>query len=94
MGANGQLFIGGSHCTNINTASEVRGCLSIFDTTNSKVVVPPETGDATGIQPIARRHVVYVCQNGVLSIYDTTTDKLQSTQITLVGQLVDVKTVD
>ena len=94
MGANGQLFVGASSCTNISSSSEVRGCLSIYNTTNSKVVVPPQVGDATGIQPIARRNVVYVCQNGILSIYDTTTDALQSTQITLVGQLLDIKTID
>ncbi len=94
MGANGQLFVGASSCTNISTSSEVRGCLSIFNTTNSKVVVPPQVGDVTGIQPIATRSVVYLCQNGTLFIYDTTTDALQSTQITLVGQLVDIKTID
>jgi hypothetical protein len=94
MGANGQLFIGASSCSNINTSNEVRGCLSIYNTTNSKVVVAPQVGDVTGIQPIARRSVVYVCQNGELLIYDTTTDALQSTQIILVGQLVDIKTID
>jgi hypothetical protein len=94
MGANGQLFIGASSCTNVNTSSEVRGCLSIFDTASLKVVVPPQVGDVTGIQPIATRTVVYVCQNGMLLIYDTTTDKLQTTQIILVGQLVDIKTID
>ncbi len=100
MGSNGQLFIGAHTCTNINAPSsggatgEVRGCLSIFDTAKSTVVVPPQLGDVTGIQPISRRNVVYVAQNGNLSIYDTTTDKLQTTQVDIIGQAVDVKQVD
>ena len=54
-------------------------------------MVPPLQGDVTGIQPINRRNVVYVVQNGELSIYDTTTDKLQTTQVDIIGQAVDVK---
>ena len=100
MGANNQLFIGAHTCTNINVAAsgnipgEVRGCLSIFDTNKSTVVVPPHLGDVTGIQPISRRNVVYVVQKGNLSIYDTTTDDLQKTQVDIIGQAVDVKQVD
>jgi len=55
------------------------------------VVIPPQSGDVTGIAPILGRNVVYVVQGGQLGIYDTTKDKLQATQITLVGQLSDVK---
>jgi hypothetical protein len=103
LGANGQLFIGARTCTEItavNTGDEVRGCLSIYNTntqTGAAVppVIPPANGDVTGIQPIAQRAVVYVVQDGSLGIYDTRTDKLQTTQITtLIGQFVDVKTVD
>ena len=89
MGANGQLFIGAHTCSS--------GCLSIFNTTaagNANVVIPPVSGEVTGIQPIRNRDVVYVCQNGALFIYDTTTDKLQTTQVTINGQAVDVKLVD
>jgi hypothetical protein len=100
----GQLFIGAHDCTNINVVNgEERGCLSIFNSSSSAVVVPPQTGDVTGIQPITGRTVVYVVQNGGLGIYDTTTDKLQVTnntsqnangQIDVVGQPFDVKLVD
>jgi hypothetical protein len=89
MGANGQLFIGANTCSS--------GCLSIFNTTttgSSSVIIPPVSGAVTGIQPIRDRDVVYVCQNGALFIYDTTTDKLQPTQVTIVGQAIDVKLVD
>jgi hypothetical protein len=68
--------------------------LSIVNTSKSTVVVPPLQGDVTGIQPISRRNVVYVVQNGELGIYDTTTDKLQTTQVDIIGQAVDVKQVD
>ena len=86
MGANGQLFIGARTCS--------AGCLSIFDSNQSKVNFSSDTGDVTGIQPITTRNVVYVCENGELRIYDTTTDKLQANQIDIIGQAVDVKLVD
>ncbi len=100
MGANNRLFIGARTCTNIkapasgNNPGEVRGCLSILNTSKSSVVVPPATGDVTGVQPINRRTVVYVVQNGQLDIYDTTTDKLQTAQVNIIGQAVDVLEVD
>ena len=100
MGANNRLFIGARTCSNIkapstgNTPGEVRGCLSILNTSKSTVVVPPQLGDVTGIQPINRRNVVYVVQNGELSIYDTTTDNRQTTQVDIIGQAVDVKEID
>ena len=97
MGANGQLFVGARTCTNINASSgssEVRGCLSIFDSAGGKVVIPPKTGDVTSVEPITDRSVVYVCQDGKLGIYDTTTDALQATQVDIIGQAVDVKLVD
>jgi hypothetical protein len=86
MGANGQLFVGARTCSS--------ACLSIFNIANSKVAIPAQSGDVTGIQPIRNRNVVYVCQNGGLLIYDTATDMLQTTQVTIRGQAVDVKLVD
>ena len=97
LGADGQLFIGSRSCTEIvavNTGDEVRGCLSIYNTQNAAVVIPPANGDVTGIQPIATRHIVYLAQGGELQIYDTTTDKLQETQINITGEVIDVKAVD
>jgi hypothetical protein len=86
LGANGQIFVGArSTCTN---------CLSIFNTTDGSVVMPPGNGDVTGIQPITDRSVVYVCEHGKLWIYDTTTDQLQTVQTVIVGQAIDVKLVD
>ena len=105
MASNGQLFIGAKSCTNINiSGGEVRGCLSIFDTVHSKVVIAPVNGDATGIQPITGRTVVYVCQGGAFRIYSTTNDQLfvppnsvnSNNGITdnITGQSYDVKLVD
>jgi hypothetical protein len=98
MGSNGQLFVGARSCTSLipggSNADETRGCLSIFNTNDSSVVIPPDNGDVTGIEPIPSRNVVYVVENGELQIYDTTTDKLQSTQISITGQAIDVKVVD
>jgi hypothetical protein len=101
MGANGQLFIGSQGCYSVNVfGGEVRGCLSIFNTTNAEVVIPPQAGDVTGIQPVPGQspEVVYVCQGGAFYIYDTTTDQLliqPNGQVTdIVGQSYDVKLVD
>jgi hypothetical protein len=96
MGANGRIFVGAKNCTSINNPppGEVRGCLSIFNTSNGNVVIPPAAGVVTGMQPITNRTVVYVVQNGELAIYETSTDKLQSKQIDIIGQAADVKLVD
>jgi hypothetical protein len=99
MGSLGQLFIGASSCTSIGVlGDEVRGCLSIYNTTNSTVVIPPQIGDATGIEPIAGRNIVYVCEGGVFQIFDTTTDQLlvqvNPPPIDIVGFSIDVKVVD
>jgi hypothetical protein len=96
LGANGRIFVAAKNCTNINNPppGEVRGCLSIFNTNNSNVVIPPAVGNVTGLQAISGRSVVYVVQDGELNIYDTTTDQLQSTQVDILGQAFDVKLVD
>ena len=112
LGANGQLFIGARTCTEISTATETRGCLSIYNTLPATtvgsvppggVLIPPANGDVTGIQPIAKRTVVYVVQNFSLNVYDATIDALEYNpndpnnpgQINnMIGQFIDVKTVD
>lgn len=104
MGANGQLFIGSHSCTSINVlGGEVRGCLSIFNSNNASVLIPPQIGDATGIQPITGREVVYVCEGGAFQMYNTTTDQTfisprssptNGIISTIVGQSYDVKLVD
>ena len=101
MSLNGQLFIGSHNCTNIgnvnNPQGEVRGCLSIFDTTkagNTTAVIPPDNGDVTGLQSFSTRNVEYVIEGGLIRIYDTTKNVLQKTQTGVVGQVIDVKAVD
>jgi plasmid stabilization system protein ParE len=117
LASNGQLFIGASTCTEISTATETRGCLSIYNTLSTAVgtnpsggvLIPPQNGDVTGIQPIAGvqsssgRTVAYVIQGASLYIYDTTTDALLYNSsnpndsgriINLVGDFVDVITPD
>ena len=91
LGANGRLFIGARTCS--------QGlCLSIYNTQTGVVVIPPATGDVTGIQPIATRTVVYVTQGGTLYIYDTNTDAVDAVEeqklSNLIGDFVDVKTID
>lgn len=107
MGQGGQLFIGSNNCTEVgdvnNPSGEVRGCLTILNTTNNSVIIPPANGDVTGLQDFSTRYVEYVVQGGRLDIYCTaanadencpTADALQTIQITLNGTVVDVKAVD
>jgi len=99
LSADGQLFIGSHTCTNVSiSGGEVRGCLTIYNTTTSAVIVPPFAGDVTGIAPILGRNIVYVVQNATLNPFDTTTDQLEvinpATPLIIVGQPFDVKYVD
>ena len=104
LSVNGQLFIGSHDCTNIgnvnNPSGEVRGCLSILNTTNGQVVIPPDNGDVNGLQSFSTRYVEYVAEGGNLRVYDTTKDVLlmndyvpQGT-INIVGYVGDVKAID
>lgn len=103
MAPNSQLFIGSHTCTNVIATSTTpgRGCLSVFNTGGNTVYTAAQNDDVTGIQPILNRTVVYVCEGGVLTIYDTALDlgnqrqlQPQKTQVTISGQVVDVKLVD
>ena len=100
---NNQLFIASRTCTDViaTTSTPSRGCLSVFDTGTGKVYTAARNGDVTGIQPIDHRTQVYVCEGGNLQIYDTAQDigsgnqlQLQSTQISISGQAIDVKLAD
>jgi hypothetical protein len=96
----GQLYIGANHCTEVNnpasgsTPGEVRGCLTIFNTTDGSVVYPPDNGDVTGIQSVVSRKRVYVVEGNQVRVYSTTDNKLQAQQPDIVGPAVDVKLVD
>jgi hypothetical protein len=104
MAPNNQLFIASRNCTNViaTGATPGRGCLSVLNTAGGTVYTSSQNGDATGIQPILNRSVVYVCEGGAFAIYDTALDlgsqrKLKpqtTTEIAIVGQAIDVKLVD
>jgi hypothetical protein len=104
LGLNGQLFIGSHTCTNVgnvnNVTGEVRGCLSIYNTSNGSVVIPPDNGDVTGLQSFKTRYVEYVAEGGNLRVYDTIQDILLENDfistgtITITGVITDVKAAD
>jgi len=98
ISGDGQLFVGSRGCTNIvpvNAGDEQRGCLAILNTNNGNLVIPPDNGDVTGLQPITNRTVFYVVEGGELRIYDTTTDKIYTVRsIDIFGNAVDVKLID
>jgi hypothetical protein len=105
MGNGGQLFIGSHTCTNIgdvnNVTGEVRGCLSILNTTNGNIVIPPDNGDVTGLQDFTSRQVEYVAEGGNLRVYYTVTDALLTNYyyittgtIIIPGYITDIKAVD
>ena len=76
MALNNQLFVGSHTCTNVIATNTTpgRGCLSVFNTGGNTVYTAAQNDDVTGIQPITNRTVVYVCEGGVLTIYDTALD--------------------
>jgi hypothetical protein len=105
MGNGGQLFIGSHTCTNIgnvnNVTGEVRGCLSILNTTNGNIVIPPDNGDVTGLQNFSSRQVEYVAEGGNLRVYYTVTDALLTNYqyistgtIVIPGYITDIKAID
>jgi DNA-binding beta-propeller fold protein YncE len=109
ISSNGQLFVGSYNCTNIgnvnslNPTGEIRGCLSIYNTTvagNTTAIIPPDNGDVTGFQAFSTRFVEYVAEGGNLRVYDTQTDTLLIDQyietgtIIIAGQIIDVKAPD
>ncbi len=104
MSSNGQLYIGSHDCTNIgninNPSGEVRGCLSILNTTNNSILIPPATGDVTGLQGFSSRYIEYVAEGGSLRVYDTTrnvplvNDFLPQGTINIVGNVTDIKAID
>jgi DNA-binding beta-propeller fold protein YncE len=105
ISSNGQLFIGSHTCTTVgnvnNPQGEVRGCLSIYNTSNATVVIPPDNGDVTGLQSFSTRDVEYVAEGGNLRVYDTTIDSLllnttyiPNGTVNIPGQIIDVKAID
>jgi hypothetical protein len=109
MSINGQLFIGSYTCANIgnvdNPQGEVRGCLTIYNTTNGAIVIPPDNGDVTGFQSFTTRDVEYVAEGGNLRVYDTLIDSLlldntnnpnlpETGTIEITGYIIDVKAID
>jgi DNA-binding beta-propeller fold protein YncE len=104
MAPNSQLFVGSKTCTNVTPSGTTagRGCLSVLNTATGTVYTATRAGDVTGMEAIAKRTVVYVCEGGGLTIYDTASDLSgqgnqlvpESTQITIVGQALDVKLAD
>jgi hypothetical protein len=98
ISGDGQLFVGSRGCTNIvpvNAGDEQRGCLAILNTNNGNLIIPPDNGDVTGLQPITNRTVFYVVEGGQVRIYDTTTDKIYTVaSIDILGNVVDVKLID
>jgi len=102
---NGQIFVGARNCTmigNVNNpdGGEIRGCLAIYKIADGSVIIPPDSGDVTGLQGFTTRNIEYVAEGGQLRVYDTTKDTLlindfvpQGT-IDIVGFVGDVKAID
>ena len=106
MSANGQLFVGSHNCTNIGNVNigggEIRGCLTIFDTVNIKILIPGDNGDVNGLQSFTSRFITYVAEGGNLRVYTTygyqdgllINDFVPFGTINIVGYVGDVKAID
>jgi hypothetical protein len=106
MSINGQLFVGSYNCTEIgdagNPTGEVRGCLTILNTSNGAITIPPENGNVNGFQSFTTRAVEYVAQGGNLYVYNTNNgldvllinDYITTGIIDVVGYCGDIKAID
>jgi hypothetical protein len=101
MASNNRLYVGAISCTPAKDAAtgQTHGCLTIFNTGNSALVFPEfdpaqRSFDVTSVLPIANRTVVYVAEGGQLKIFDTNTDQLTVTQVSIIGQAVNLVQVD
>jgi hypothetical protein len=105
LASNNRVYIGASACTAIPDPNPnvnlTQGCLTIVNTSSGAVVIPKVSSfrqnfDATGIQPISGRTVVYVCFGGELDIFDTNTDTAitPNPPIDIVGKAIDVVLID
>jgi hypothetical protein len=105
LNADGQLFIGSHTCTNIGninnpTGGEIRGCLTIYRTTDGSLFFPPDNGDVNALQGFTSRQVEYVAENGNLRVYELPqdilliNDFLPQGNINIVGYVRDVKAID
>ncbi len=90
LATNNKLYIGASTCMNVTV-----GCLSVVDVSNNTADPPlPPKGNVTSMLAISGRNTVYVIEGGYQIIYDTTTDKPQSTQVIFKGALFGIVQVD
>jgi len=106
LGANGQLFVGARNCTNIGNVNigggEIRGCLTIFDSVNIKIIIPGDNGDVDGLQSFTSRFITYVAEGGNLRVYTTygyrdgllINDFVPFGTINIVGYVGDIKAID
>src|SRR3984885_9683061 len=105
LNADGQLFIGSHTCTNIGninnpTGGEIRGCLTIYRTTDGSLFFPPDNGDVNALQGFTSRQVEYVAENGNLRVYELPqdilliNDFLPQGNINIVGYVRDLKAID
>src|ERR1700726_1506480 len=105
LNADGQLFIGSHTCTNIGninnpTGGEIRGCLTIYRTTDGSLFFPPDNGDVNALQGFTSRQVEYVAENGNLRVYELPqdilliNDFLPQGNINIVGYVRDMKAID
>jgi len=90
LAPNNKLYIGANSCSNTTS-----GCLSVVDVgTNTADPPLPPRGAITSLLAINNRNVMYAIEGGLLHIYDTTNDTLQSTQIIFTGALNSIVQVD
>ncbi len=89
--SNNKLYIGATTCSNKAT-----GCLSAVNvSTNTADPALPPRGAITSLLAIPNRNVVYAIEGGVLDIYNTDTDTLQTpSTLIFTGALYGIVQVD
>ncbi len=88
---NNKLYIGAITCSNT-----VTGCLSAVNVSTNTADAPlPPRGAITSLLAIANRNVIYSIEGGLLDIYDTDNDLLETpTSLVFSGALYSIVQVD
>jgi len=94
------LFIGSQQCQSgeryhLDPTSSA-GCLTMFNTSTSNVIMDTYQGDLTGIADVEGLQKIYVAEGGQIYIYSTSNfpTQLDNSNVTVVGTASDVAYMD
>ena len=102
FGDDNSLWVGSAQCQagehyKLNQAGTGTqyGCLTLFNTSNTSVLIDSYKGDATGIAPVTGLHKTYTAEGGQVHIYSTTDGtERDNSNVSVTGTAIDVAYMD